>query len=39
MVTHPGQILNPATPDQHHRVFLEVVANSWNIGGHFDAIG
>jgi hypothetical protein len=39
MVTHPRQIFDPTTPNQHHRVLLEVVSYTWDIGGHFYSIG
>jgi hypothetical protein len=39
MVTNPWEVLDPTTPDQHHRVLLKVVAHSWNIGGYFNTIG
>jgi hypothetical protein len=34
MITDPGEVLNPPPSYQNHRVFLEVVADTGNIGGY-----
>jgi hypothetical protein len=39
MITNPGKILNPAAPDQNHRVFLEIMTYTWNIRGYFRSMG
>jgi hypothetical protein len=39
MITDPGKILDPASPDQNHRMFLEVVADAGDIGGYFRSVG
>src|SRR5579872_7204017 len=38
VIFHTRQILDPAAPDQHYRVLLEVVTFSWNICGYFSII-
>jgi hypothetical protein len=37
VVTNAGEVLHAATPHEHDRVLLEVVADAGNIGGHFKA--
>ena len=39
VIAHAGQILHTAPADQHNRVFLQVVADTGNICGHFNSIG
>ena len=36
LVAHPGEVLHPATTDEHDRVLLEVVADAWDVGRHLD---
>jgi hypothetical protein len=38
MIPDPGKILNPAAPDQNHRMFLEIVADAGDIGGYFRSV-
>ena len=38
VIAHPRQIFDTAPPDQHHRVLLEVVALTANIGGDLEPI-
>jgi hypothetical protein len=38
MITDPGEILDPAAADQHHRMFLQIVAYAGNIGGYFGPV-
>ena len=39
VVTNPRQVLNTAPTDQNNRVFLQVVANPWNVSRNFDQVG
>jgi len=39
MVPHTRQILDSASPDEDHRVFLEVMAHAGNIGCYLDSVG
>ena len=39
VVTHTGKVLNTTAADQHHRVLLQVVANTGNVSGNFHTIG
>src|SRR5271156_4789377 len=39
VIAHAGQILHTAPADQNNRVFLQVVADSGDIGRNFDAVG
>src|SRR6201996_714483 len=36
LVPHTGQVLDSATTYQHHRVLLQVVAFTWDVGGDLD---
>ncbi len=38
VVTNPWQVLNTAATDQDNTVFLQVVANTWDVGGDFDQV-
>jgi hypothetical protein len=38
MISNPWQVFHPSSTDEDNRMFLEVMANPWNIGGHFDPI-
>jgi hypothetical protein len=37
MIAHTGEILNPSSPNENHRVFLEVMTDPRDIGGDFKA--
>src|SRR5690606_30518454 len=39
VITHAGQILDPAAANQHHRVFLQVVAFAADVADDFEAGG
>src|ERR1022692_3547181 len=39
LVAHAGKIPHPPATDQHDGVLLEVVAHSWDVGGHLDVAG
>src|ERR1019366_3804873 len=39
VIADTRQILDAAAADQHNRVLLEVMADSWNIGRDFDTVG
>src|SRR5580704_2684051 len=39
VITDARQVLYPATAYQHHRMLLEVMAHSRNVGGDFVTIG
>ncbi len=39
VVANARKVLNPATADQYDRVFLEVMADAWNVGGDFESVG
>jgi hypothetical protein len=39
MVTNTGEILHPAAPNQHHRMFLKVVPDAGNISGYLGPMG
>src|SRR5690606_7605468 len=39
VITHTRQVLHPATANQDHGVFLQVVAFAPDVGGHFVAAG
>src|SRR3954449_10570327 len=39
LVAHAGQVLHPAAAHQHHRVLLQVVALTRNVGRDLDAAG
>src|SRR5512139_547413 len=38
VVPNPGEILHAASPDQHYRVFLQVVPLARNVDGDLDAV-
>jgi hypothetical protein len=38
LVANPWKVANPTTPDQNDRVFLEVMAFTGNVNGHFLAV-
>jgi hypothetical protein len=38
MITDSGKVLDPTTPNQHHRVLLEIMADSGNISGYFSTV-
>src|SRR6476646_4515996 len=38
VITHAGEILYAATPNQHNRVFLQIVAFTGNVGGDLEPI-
>jgi hypothetical protein len=39
MVTDAGKILYTAAPDQNHRMFLEVMSYTGDIGGYLSPMG
>src|SRR5579871_832026 len=39
MVAHPGQILDPAAADQHHRMLLQIMAFARDIAGNLETVG
>lgn len=39
VIANTRQIRHPAAADHHNRVFLQIVANSRDIGGHFHPVG
>src|SRR6266571_4441406 len=39
VVAHPGKIFNPASPDEHNRVLLQVVSHSRDISCDLNPIG
>jgi hypothetical protein len=38
MITDPGQVFHPSPPDQDHGMFLEVMPDPRDIGGHLHAV-
>ena len=38
MITHTRQVLHTAAADQHHGVFLQVVAFAADVGNHFETV-
>jgi hypothetical protein len=39
MISYAGEVLDPSAADKDNGVFLEIVADTRNIGGHLDTIG
>src|SRR5687767_895168 len=39
LVAHAREVLHPAAAHEHHRVLLQVVADTRDVGGHLDATG
>jgi hypothetical protein len=39
MIPNPGKVFHPSSSDEDNRVFLEIMANPWDISGHLDSIG
>jgi hypothetical protein len=39
MIPNSWKVFHPSSSDEDDRVFLEVMANTWNISSHFDSIG
>lgn len=39
MVANAGEIFDPTASDQHNGMLLQVMANTGNIGRHFDSVG
>ena len=39
VVSNARQIFDTATPHQHHRMLLQIVAFAWDVGGYFHAVG
>src|SRR5260370_41464761 len=39
VIAHPGQVLDPAAADQHHRVLLQIVALAGDIARHLEPVG
>ena len=38
MVAHPGKVLDTSTADQNDGVFLQIVADSRNVGGYLNPV-
>jgi len=38
VIPHSGEIFYAASANQHNRVFLQVVSDTWNVSSHLDAI-
>jgi len=38
VVADAGQIFDAAAADEHDRVLLKIVADAWDVRGHFDAV-
>src|ERR687885_2599875 len=39
LVAHAGEVLHATAAHEHHRVLLQVVADTRDVGGHLDATG
>src|SRR3990172_13060753 len=39
VIAHAGEILHTASPDEDHRVFLEIVAHARDVARHLEAVG
>src|SRR5215472_1310505 len=39
VIAHAGKVLDAASTDKHDRVLLQVVSNTRDVRGHFDAVG
>jgi hypothetical protein len=39
MVPYSGQVFYPSSSNEDNGVFLEVMADTWDIGGHLNAVG
>src|SRR5258706_13430921 len=39
VVADAGEVLDAAAADHHHRMFLEIVALTWDVADHFEADG
>jgi hypothetical protein len=39
MVPNPGEVLDTSTAYQNDGVFLQVVSDSWNVGGNLYSVG
>jgi hypothetical protein len=39
VIPNSWKIFDPSSTDKNNGVFLEVVANTWDIGSYFDAVG
>ena len=39
MIPHAGQVLHPSSSNENNGVFLEVMANTRDVGSYFNAIG
>src|SRR6187402_1720388 len=38
LVPDAGEVLHPAATDEHDRVLLKVVTDTWDVGRHLDAV-
>jgi hypothetical protein len=38
MITDAGKVFYTAPADKNNRVFLKVMANTWDIGGYFSTV-
>ena len=39
MIPNSRKVFHPSSPNEDNGVFLEVMANPWDISGYFDSIG
>jgi hypothetical protein len=39
MVSNSWKVFDPSSSNENDGVFLEIVANAWDIGGHLNPIG
>jgi hypothetical protein len=39
MIPNSWKVFHPTSPNEDNGVFLEVMANPWNISGYLDSIG
>jgi len=39
MVANAWKVFHAATPYEHNRVLLEIVSDTWDVGGDFNPIG
>jgi hypothetical protein len=39
MIPDPGEVFNPAAANQNHRMFLQIVTDTGDIGGYLGPVG
>jgi hypothetical protein len=39
VIANPWKIFDTTSTNQYYRMFLEVVANPWNVACHFNSVG